>query len=196
QWDALEPGTQKEVLENQWTVRYFLQLQSAPSSQREQILGELSEAQRRKLDQQLAAWSALPADKRQQMCDRFQQFFELPQKEKKRTLDALSEVERREMEKTLEAFEKLPPEQRRLCVSSFGRFTGRKLEEGGQFLKNAERWKEMTAAEREIWRNLVVKLPPLPPGFGQPPLPPGLQRFGSQTPPSPRQSLIVSNASH
>jgi hypothetical protein len=47
-----------------------------------------------------------------------------------------------------------------------------------QFLKNAERWKEMSPAERETWRKLIRKLPdvpPPPPDFYEgtlPPLPP------------------------
>jgi hypothetical protein len=59
-------------------------------------------------------------------------------------------------------------------------------EERQLFLRNAEKWEQMTPAERQSWRNLVNTLtllpvppsrlaprPPLPPAF-KPPLPPAL----------------------
>jgi len=115
------------------------------------------------------------------MCERFEQFFELPSREKEKTLGALSDTERREMEVTLKAFEKLPPEQRHICVNSFRKFSNMTAEERAQFLKNAERWKEMPPEDRRAWRTLITKLPPLPPGFGLPPMPPLPRRPASLT---------------
>jgi hypothetical protein len=48
-------------------------------------------------------------------------------------------------------------------------------EQREQFLKNAERWKAMTPAERQRWRELVRQVPmwpPEPPALDEPPLPP------------------------
>jgi hypothetical protein len=100
------------------------------------------------------------------------------------------------MDKTLQAFEKLPPDQRSLCVRSFREFVGLTPEERAEFLKNARRWKAMAPAERQTWRTVVTKLPPLPPGFGEPPLPP---RFQQQTPgpataPLPNTPVNLTNA--
>jgi len=132
------------------------------------------------LEQQLDSWRALPLGERERMCDRFQQFFELSQREKEKILGALSEAERGGMGKTLQAFEKLPSEQRSLCVNSFRKFANMTPEERAHFLKNAGRWKKTPPDDRESWRTVVTKLPPLPPGFGEPSLPPG---FGE--PPRP-----------
>jgi hypothetical protein len=65
--------------------------------------------------------------------------------------------------------------------------------ERAQFLKNAERWKEMSAADRQTWRTLVAKLPPLPPGFGLPPLPPSAGQ--KSRPPLPPGTIILTNLS-
>ena len=56
-----------------------------------------------------------------------------------------------------------------------------------QFLKNAARWDAMTSHERQLWRELVHTLPPMPPGFpsGLPPMPPGFEQGMPPPPPLP-----------
>ena len=184
-WDALTPETQRELQESEWTIRWLEQFQS-----------DLPLPQREKLEQQLASWLALPPDQRQRMCDRFQQFFELSPREKEKILSAFPDAERGEMDKTLQAFERLPPDQRSLCVSSFGKFANMTPEKRAQFLKNAERWKVTPPDDRQTWRTIAPKLPPLPPGFGKPSLPPGFheQESGPVTPPRPRAPINSTNA--
>jgi hypothetical protein len=182
-WDALPPAAQID----------FLRIQSASATERENTLRSLSPGQRQKLEQGLAVWSSLPSGKRERMYGNFQRFFELPPRERERTLDALSDDERQEMENTLQTFEKLPPAQRLACIASFRKFTEMTPAERAQFLKNAERWKEMSAADRQTWRTLVAKLPPLPPGFGLPPLPPSAGQ--KSRPPLPPGTIILTNLS-
>jgi hypothetical protein len=195
-WDLLTPEIQREVRESEWTIRWLEQLRSASASQKTSLTNDLPLPQREKLEQQLASWLALPPAQRQRMCDRFQQFFELSPREKEKILSALPDAERGEMDKTLQAFEKLPTEQRGLCVSSFTNFANMTPEDRARFLKNAERWREMPPDDRQTWRTLVTKLPPLPPGFGKPPLPPGFQeqKSGPDTPLLPRPPIISTNA--
>lgn len=182
-WEALPRQTQKELLENDWATRYL----STPPSQRNSTPNDISPPLPEKLEKQLASWQLLPPDRRQRMFDRFGQYFDLSSKEKERTLGALSDTERSEMEKTLQAFEKLPSAQRWICVNSFQKFADMTPGERAQFLKNAELWRKMSPGERQTWRLLVTKLPPLPPGFGEPPTPPGFQKqkSGPTTPPFP-----------
>jgi hypothetical protein len=186
-WDLLKPEIQRQIQESEWTIRYFLQLQSTSEFQKPTTPNDPTLPQAAKLEQQLASWLALPPDTRQRMCERFQQFFELSPREKEKILGALPDAERGGMDKTLQAFEKLPPDQRNLCVSSFRKFANMTPEERAQFLKKAERWKETPPDDRQTWRMLVTKLPPLPPAFGQPPLP-GIQKPNSRptTPLLPR----------
>ena len=195
-WDLLKPEIQRQIQESEWTIRYIVQLQSAAASQHPSITNVLTRPQGEKLEQQLASWRALPPDRRQRIFDRFQQFFELSPREKEKILSALPDAERGDMDKTLQAFEKLPSEQRSLCVSSFRKFANMTPEERARFLKNAERWKEMPPDDRQTWRTLVTKLPPLPPGFGKPPLPPGFQeqKSGPATPPVPPAPINSTNA--
>jgi hypothetical protein len=70
------------------------------------------------------------------------------------------------MEQVLATFRSLPPQQRQYCMESFRKFVGMTSEEREQFISNVERWREMTAAERKTWSDLVNALPPLPPGLG------------------------------
>jgi hypothetical protein len=195
-WDLLNPEIQRQIQESEWTIRYVVQLRPVSASQNPSRRNDRTLSQREKLEQHLASWLAIPPDKRRRMCDRFQQFFELSPREKERILSALPDAQRGEMDKTLQAFEKLPTEQRGLCVSSFTNFANMKPEERARFLKNAERWKEMPPGDRQTWRTLVTKLPPLPPGFGKPPLPPGFQEQKSDPakPPLPPAPINSTNA--
>jgi hypothetical protein len=174
-WDALTPEIQREVQASEWTIRYILQNQSASAFQKASMTNKPPLPQREKLEEQLASWLALPPEQRKRMCYRFQQFFELSPREKEKILGAFPEPERGEMDKTLQAFEKLAPDQRILCVSAFSKFADMTPENRAQFLNNAERWKETPPDDRQTWRTIVTKLPPLPPGFGKPSLPPGFQ---------------------
>jgi hypothetical protein len=95
--------------------------------------------------------------------------------EKKKTLNTLSDAERQQMEKTLETFGKLPPVQRLKCIRAFTEFAGMSAQEKQDFLKNAQRWSQMSPKERQTWRDLVTHVPewpPLPSALIMPPMPP------------------------
>jgi hypothetical protein len=79
------------------------------------------------------------------------------------------------MQKALDSFANLPPQLRRTCVESFQKFASMSPTERGEFLRKAERWQQMTAQERETWKRLVTKLPPMPPEPIE--LPPSPQAF-------------------
>jgi hypothetical protein len=54
-------------------------------------------------------------------------------------------------------------------MDSVRKFTSMTMEERARFLKNAERWQQMSETERQNWRKLRQKVPPIPL------LPPGVQ---------------------
>lgn len=195
QWDLLPPELQREVLENEWLIQRFPPGESGTLPQKGAVEPGIAPERRDGLERDLARWFALPQEKRQRMYERFERFFQLSPDEKAKTLNALPEEERRQMEKTLRSFEKLPPGQRHLCIDSFSKFANMTPDERAHFLKNAERWKEMTPEERRTWRALVTRLPPLPPGFGEPPFPP--RTPGSKpAPPLPGGGLNLTNVPH
>jgi len=174
QWDKLTPEARQALLENEAAIRYFTELQD----QTGRLSPSISAARRGKLEEGVRQWQALPDERRQEMMDRFNQFFGLTESEKERALNTLSDPERRQIEKTLRNFGQLPMAQRVRCIHSFEKFANLSTEEREQFLKNAERWKLMTPDQRQAWRELVSKMPP---GLGLPPRPPGLR----SKPPTP-----------
>src|SRR5262245_26488408 len=116
QWDLLRPEVQKEILENERLIRYFVP--TAPRSWGT-VRVEVSPKRLEELETALVRWRKLPIEQRQRMCIRFRQFFELSPSERTRTLSGLSDEEHKQMEATLKAFEKLPPAQREVCINSF-----------------------------------------------------------------------------
>jgi hypothetical protein len=146
EWDKLPPTLQQEFLTNNHTLPYFAVVASANQTAADNPAGTAS--------QNLAA--------------QFNQFFELTPGEKHRILQT-------QMELALQAFAKLSLPQRLQCIRSFTKFAGLNPVERAEFLKNASRWAQMTPQERQIWRDLVARVPawpPLPPSALMPPLPP------------------------
>ena len=137
QWDALPASLQQEFLENDRTLHYFARVDVTNST-------------------------TVDAE-HQKIADQFNQFFELTPGEKAQSLATLSDAERAQMEKTLQSFEHLPPQQRFECVRNYARFTGMSAADRADFLKNAERWSQMSPQERQTWRDLVAQVPDWPP---------------------------------
>jgi Protein of unknown function (DUF3106) len=164
EWDKMPPGVQKQLLDNEATLRYFSEVQDTR-------VRSLSEEQKRKLQAGIAQWQAIPEDQRDKLMGRFTQFFVLTREEKESALKTLSEPERLQIEKTLRTFGRLPAAQRAQCIQSFEKFASLSVSERQQFLKNAERWKLMTPAERQSWRDLVRTMPLIPVNFNNAPLP-------------------------
>jgi Protein of unknown function (DUF3106) len=147
QWDILPPPLQKEFLDNDRALHYFAGVDST---------------------------NRIIIDPRQAtLAGQVDSFFELTKSEKEKALQTLSVPERAAMEKTLQAFDKLPPRQRMLCTRNYAKFAGMSAAERAEFLKNAEKWSQMSPKERQAWRDLVSHVPlwpPLPPS----PVPPNL----------------------
>jgi hypothetical protein len=173
-WDQLPAALQRDILENGVFIQFFIPFETSSPAQKKLIREKILQRSSLASTEPLAKWRTLPPEQRRKMFRHFQEFFQLPNQEKEKTLQTMSETERRKMEQTLKAFERLSPRQRRDCIESFRRFASMSDAEIAQFLKNVERWKAMTPGERKTWRELVTRLPPLPPGLTRPPLPPGL----------------------
>lgn len=163
QWDALPTGLQKELLANDKAIRYFANVQTnnpaAPTSEQKRIAGQ------------------------------FDRFFELTPAEKQQTLNTLSAAEREAMEKTLKSFEQLPPQQRVQCIRNYAKFAGMNAAERKEFLKNAEKWSKMSPKERESWRDLVARVPIMPPV----PTPPVPSSIYPHVPPKRSHANVATN---
>ncbi len=164
EWIILPPSLQQEFWENERALRYFADVDVKNNPTLRQIAPPGSD---------LARWSAMTEDQREKIAASVKQFFELTPDEKQAALGTLSDAERQQMEKTLRAFDQLPPNQREECTRAFAKFAGLSAAEKQEFLKNAERWSQMSPADRQAWRDLVVNVPewpPLPSSAVAPPL--------------------------
>jgi hypothetical protein len=172
QWDKLTLESQKDLLQNETTLRALSDMD--PRSP-EPTIAKLTEGQRAELEAGIRRWQGLSAEQRRGTVTRFQLFFELTEEEKQKVLGTLSEAERQQLDRTLDSFSKLTPLQRAQCVRSFEKFTSLSPDERQQFLKNAARWQALSPSQRQLWRDLVYNLshqPPMPPAAGLPPVPP------------------------
>jgi hypothetical protein len=177
QWDLLPPAMQMEFLESERALGYFTHMNASRSLPMPPMPPGPAGPQKPH-DPELARGNALSEDQRQKITAQVNRFFELTPAEKQRTLNSLSVAERQQMEKTLQTFGQLPPAQRFQCLRAFTEFAGLSAREKQDFLKNAQRWSQMSPKERQTWRDLVTHVPewpPLPPQLMPPmPLPPPL----------------------
>jgi hypothetical protein len=175
-WDNLSPDEQTYAMEYERLAR-ILGFSVRESSWREIPLTGQTSNQVRQIERQLVRWQTLPETRRVQIQKNFQTLFEFSDTEKAREKLQplpLNEEERQLMQATLDRFQKLAPLQRANCIKNFEKFAELSPAERRQFLLNAQEWQKMKPEDREAWRKLVSKvprMPPLPPGLGQPPLP-------------------------
>ena len=165
QWTLLPPPLQQEFLDNERVLRYFAHVDSTNGPPTP------GDWEHTPPDSDLARWNALSEDERKAIAGRVNQFFELTPEEKQETLNTLSDAEREQMGITLQAFDNLSAEQRAECIRAFAKFASMNTAEKQEFLKNAERWSQMSPEERQIWRDLVAnvpKWPPMPPPLAHP----------------------------
>jgi hypothetical protein len=190
EWDQLPAETRKVLLEKESFIGAYLQLQGSSAVAQRAIRDTWPVERRAQWGAEMERWLALPAAQRTELCAQFQHFCQLSPPAREETALALSDAERQEMEATLREFDRLPAAQREMCINSFRKFATMSQEERAQFLKNAARWDAMAAGERQLWRELVHTLPPMPPmpaNFPRelPPMPPGFHPGAPPMPPMP-----------
>jgi hypothetical protein len=169
-WDGLSDGIRQEILADQTKQKmvtgYFVHSGRAP---RAPVPMPPLPAD---YETNLNRWNTADAQKRERMTEHLARFFQLPPEEQRKAMGALLHGEHDEMQKTLDAFARLSPADRRACVASFQKFATMDNKQRASFLRNAARWQQLTPGERQTWRELVSKIPPMPPlPAVEPPLP-------------------------
>lgn len=187
EWDQVPPATRKALLERRGFIDVYLRMQDSPEAAQQGILDSLPKERRAHWAEEMDRWQALPEEERTELCAHFERFCLMSDPDRRQTVHALSTDEQRQMEEALRTFDNLAPALRDLCIRSFGKFATMAPAERTQFLQNAARWTAMTSEERELWRNLVHTLPPMPPMPKNlmPPMPPGFPQGGPPLPPMP-----------
>jgi hypothetical protein len=173
EWDRMPPNLKKDALDQELVVEYL----STPPHKQEAILQSLTTEERSALMQRLGRWEILPAAARTRVNERLREFFELEPQKQQEALNSFSDAERKSIEQTLQAFRGLSRAQQELCITSFGQFATKfaAMDRPNQiaFLKNVDRWQEMSQQERDTWRKVVTIVPPMPPLPVPPPPMPG-----------------------
>jgi hypothetical protein len=90
--------------------------------------------------------------------ERLTQFIEMEQGEQQKVMVRLTETEHAQMQKTLSTFGKLPAEERREALEGFRKFASLSDNDRTAFLSTANRWRGMSEADRQFWRNIVAAL--------------------------------------
>jgi len=176
QWDQLPGDTRQALLEKESFLRTYVEWQGHSPSTQDDVVGKLPAPQRARWTQELNRWQGLPESRREELSAAFRRFFCLTPGERQETVRELSAAERKQMELALQSYANLPPALQQVCVASFSKFAAMSADERKQFLQNAAKWETMSVYERQMWRTLVNRLPPLPPDFYKsnlPPMPPG-----------------------
>src|SRR5262249_32944895 len=116
-------------------------------------------------------WNQLPPNVRDELTNRFDDFFQLKPTEIQRAAKILSPDERAQISATLRKFANLTATQRAKCIQSFKKLAAMSTSKGQLFFQNAEGWEMMTPRDRDEWRKLGETAPYLPPVSAYPPLP-------------------------
>lgn len=164
-WDALSEETRREILadehKRELATGYFAQVRR--SSTNLPPMPQLMPPHPADLDKHLNHWGNASAAGRERMTAHLANFFAMGREDQRKALLRLSQTERQEMQKTLAAFARLSPQDRQECVESFQRLATMTAQERSSFLRNAARWLQLSPDERAAWREMVSKLPPMPP---------------------------------
>lgn len=170
-WNQLAPDVQRDLLANERLMRIV----TSVSLGRTAAIGTaLSSNELGRVEAAVRDWNNLPEGKRVAAEDAFRKVFESGSA---RSVEgkAWTEMEQDEIRRALARFKHLSPVQRSICIRNVPKLAGMSPAERAEFLRSAEEWREMTAEERQAWKNMVKRspvLPPFPPGFRtQPPLP-------------------------
>lgn len=174
QWDGYSAEQQAEVLRDERLTREIIGAGTPRIPPNPASLTGLASNQAVRIEKAIIPWQLIPDARRDQIQKRF---FELTDEEqaKENLLPLrLKEEERQLMERTLSRFKQLQPAQRRDCVKNFDKLASLSPAERREFLVNAGEWQKMKPEDREAWRKLVSKVPPLPPlpqRYRLPPMP-------------------------
>lgn len=170
-WDTLPEGDRAELLRHEEALHYFARI-------RAETLPPLPGAQfvpappvPARVERELAHFRGLPVGQQRRIKARWSELFD-PAAGEVAGVERLPAAEAAAIQAALDRFRALPAPQRRACVDAFARFASMSAAERNEFLRSAEQWTRLTPAERARWRELVTRLPPLPPGLIETPLPP------------------------
>jgi hypothetical protein len=178
-WDIQPPQIKKDLLDNQQVIGIFMFPGASGASSN--VLRGLSLERQDELRRQLEKLNQLPDERRTRTLANFQQYFQLTPAEKNKALDKLTVRERAQMQQTLAPLEILPPSLRQQALMGFRKFAELTPPDRAAFLQSAERWQNMSEAERAKWRRTTAQLQKMRVLIPPPPMPHTAERIQPPT---------------
>jgi hypothetical protein len=176
-YDQLTPEQREWALQNERTTRELIGVGLPRSSGNGVSLTGQASNQVVRIEQEIVRWQMLPDARHARIQRTFKELFELTDEEQAREKLQplpLNDEEKQLMERALARFKQLSLSQRNTCVTNFDKFASLSPAERREFLVNAQEWQKMKPEDREAWRKLISKVPPLPPlphSHRRPPMP-------------------------
>lgn len=170
-WDGLSPEIRQLVLENVSVMRLIVSSDHAlpPSGPTVSPAVALPSKQ---LENDISRWQQLPVETRDRVYQQFRRIFDASPPDRHALFGPLNQAELDQIQAAIDKFHRLPKVERDRCLDGFLKFAELPSGERREFLINAAFWERMSPADRQLWRDLVNRFPPYPPGFDRPPLPP------------------------
>ena len=167
QWDQLPADVQHQVLEYEHAIGQISKgTQPVPNT------NSTSPPEPPAPPTVLVNFLKLPLEQRKEIFVNFQKFFRLSDFEKQKTLATMHGSQREKTELAFASLKGLTDEKQREILEQVRSFSEMSESARREFLHNSERWRALTAVERQAWRQLMNRskpLPPMPPGIALPP---------------------------
>lgn len=167
QLPAAERDRRLKVMDIHWHLKPVLE---APATNRVVALAKVPAKMKSVIEDRLQRWEKLPPHVKDDVLtnETAMSFFIAPPVPPVEPPMPSIDFNRAEMERTLENYANLSLHQRQQCIDSFAALARMTAADRNQFLRNAERWQEMSEEERDTWRQIVNIRPPSPPGLEAP----------------------------
>lgn len=171
-WDRLPPDDQSSLLREDRALRYLARWTHRPLPP---LPGQPSPPPPPLPPNPTPTVPPLPSPTHPSLVSSWNQLLENPNPGTQRALERLASPEREKLQQILNRYHQLPQETRRKWIEGFHRFAHLTASERAAFLHQAQVWKSLPPEERQAWRDLSPRLPPLPPvplPTQAPPVPP------------------------
>lgn len=160
-WDRLPEQIRKDILENERILEFLLPVTGGPPLPPHPGLASL---QGQQVNQdELRLWEELPPERRKEVLQEFGKLFSLSDKERLELLRSTANHHRERIRALLTQVESMSASDRELCLRALERLASMPPDEQVKFFKKAEIWIRLSPDQRRAWRQLMDKLPPLPP---------------------------------
>ena len=157
-WSVLPPEVQNYMREREGTLQWLTRWESATGSQRDELMASLSPDQRQALERDFSEWTSMTSQQRDQAWRSTRHLLEMSPKEQQKVLASVSDAHRASATRFVKSVGDIPTAQRNEYLEGCLKFARLDPRQRARLLMGWERWKGMSEAEREVWRQLAVRV--------------------------------------